>query len=180
MKKGIYPISEITHDAIQEIRDWIITNMDKRKKFTILINSSGGSPSSVIRFSSFTSVLPKNVELIGVAVDTCGSAALALLQCCRKRIAVKNTSFFIHHVKSDIRVGYYYKNRDQIISDELESNKKIEDEIVSIQCKRSGLSEKKWMEIADNGEKYCYTPIFTEQCLKLGLVDKTIDSYSIF
>jgi len=177
LDEGIFPVLKIDNETISELKDWIVTNRPERKKFTILINSTGGCPTQVVRFASLISILGKEVEITGVALDTCGSAALALLQCCHKRVAVVHTGFFIHHIQTRIRISCHSKELQKIFDDEIESSRLLEEEIVKLQCKKTGLSRDKWMKLADYGEKDMDTPIFTDQALKLGLVDEVVDSY---
>ena len=174
-KRGVFLVTSVTHDVIEKISGWIVKNPDK-KKFTLLIKSSGGSPSAIIRFASELRLLKKNVVIEGVAVDECGSAALALLQCCTKRKAVKHTSFFIHHIQLKISINCFNPNRKSLEA-EIDNLKRLEDELIDLQCKRSGLSRKKWVERADYGENNPHTPIFTSEALKLGLIDEVIDSF---
>jgi len=176
IKQGIFLITEITHSNLDEIGRWILKNRPTKKRFTILINSIGGSPSAVVRFASSVCVLGKDVVIHGVAFDTCGSAALALLQCCHKRSAVKYTSFFIHHIRTTLKLNCQVFDKEKI-DKELSESKKVEEEIISLQCARTGLSRERWMKLAEYGEGDGDTPIFTDVALKLGLIDDVLDSF---
>jgi|AntRauTorckE6833_2_1112554.scaffolds.fasta_scaffold79602_1 ATP-dependent protease ClpP protease subunit len=176
LEKGIFPIRDITTASMRELTDWILTNRPDRKEFTILISSGGGIATPVISFASNISILSKDVVIHGVACNICNSAAIALLQCCHKRSAIKHTSFMIHHLQSSITIKHYFHEKSKI-EEMLEYNKNIEDEIVDLQCNRTGISRSDWMKLADAGERDPATLIFTKQALKLGLIDEILDSY---
>ncbi|MFC1594941.1 ATP-dependent Clp protease proteolytic subunit [Patescibacteria group bacterium] len=177
--KGIFLITDINFKIIDELARWILSNRPQKNKFTILINSSGGSPAAVIGFASFLCTLEENVEITGVVFNVCGSAALALLQCCHTRIAVKHCTFFVHHIHTKEELNCR-KTDLKKIKITLATSYEVEEEIVEIQCKRIGMTKKQWMALADDGEHNTDRPIFTKRALKLGLVDKIVSHFSCF
>jgi len=178
-ESGVFLVTEVNHGVINELTSWILRNRPERKEFTILIASSGGSPSAVIRFASFLLTLDPEVRLRGVAFDTCGSAALTLLQCCHSRAAVRHTAFFIHHLQSKVEPSGQEPDKKQLEL-ELDSARKLEEELVKFQCTRTGMTRDEWMKLADEGENDVDTPIFAEKALELGLIDETVGSFPVF
>lgn len=176
--KGFFPITDVSFETIATLTDWILSNRPNKREFTILISSSGGSPGAVIRFASFLGTLDREVKIKGVAFDECGSAALALLQCCHERVSVKHCAFFIHHVQTRIKSNCQSPDMREIRR-ELKSSRRLEKELVRIQTKRTGMSRRKWMRLADEGEHGC-APILTKRALKLGLIDEVVESFPVF
>ncbi len=176
LAKGIFFIDKITSDNIDAIQRWIVMEKSKRKVFTILIDSTGGEVNPVLRFASTIPLLNNSIAINGVTFGHCGSAALALLQCCHKRSAVKHTAFFIHHLSSSFGYSIYGKTKERFES-EIESIQRTEDEITMLQCKRTGISREKWCELADKGELARNMFIYPDEALRLNLIDEIIDSY---
>ena len=174
--KGVYAITKVTMEEIDELIKWIASNRPQKNKFTILINSSGGSPLAVIRFASFVNALEDGVMVKGVALETCGSAALALLQCCHRRFAVRPCAFFIHHVHTTVTINCQKPDMKKIEL-EIASGKMLEDELVHIQSTKTGITRQEWMKLADHGEYDANTPISTDRARKLGLIDKVINRF---
>ena len=182
IRDGKFFITKIDGESIHSLQSWIVKSRrgdNSRIKFTIVINSSGGSPGLILYFSSFMKTLSPEVEITGVTFGECGSAALALLQCCHVRIAVKDTGFFIHHVNGTVTLSCH-DSTSLRIKREIEQSVKLEAELVKLQTKRSGISIPKWKSLADAGETSPGQAIFTSEAKKLGLIDKVIDSYPLF
>ncbi|MEX1028338.1 MAG: ATP-dependent Clp protease proteolytic subunit [Candidatus Paceibacterota bacterium] len=173
---GIFLVTDITHKTIEEIGKWILKCRPERSRFTLLIMSPGGTPSAVLRFASHLRLLKKDVVITGVAADECGSAALALLQCCHTRVAVEYTTFFIHHVQANNKINSYNPDR-QLMEEQISSAQRREEELIKLQCTRTGLTREKWVALADRGEIDCDTPIHTPEALELGLIDEIIDFF---
>ncbi len=177
--KGQFLITNVDHETLGQLAKWIIDGRPAKKEFVIVICSSGGSPTMVVNFASFVGTLGKEVKLTGVAFGECGSAALALLQCCHERIAVRHCGFFIHHVNSNFNTsphGVSLKRLKEEIADGLD----LEQEIVRMQCKRTGMSIAAWNRLADRGERVKGRSIYPVDARKLGLIDKIVDHYAIF
>ncbi len=177
--KGKFLITDVTFETIQSLVSWIVENRPAKKEFTILINSSGGSPKSVLYLASVLGTLSVEVKLRGVAFGECGSAALALLQCCHERIAVKHCGFFIHHIETTLEVNCQDHGLRQAKAS-LEHSRSLEDDLVRLQCKRSGMSRAAWMKLADRGAGLPGRAILPREAHALGLVDKIVEQYPIF
>jgi ATP-dependent protease ClpP protease subunit len=176
MEKGIYTLLNVNHEEVNLIGKWIAKSRPERKEFTLLIDSCGGSPSAALSFASYIGILEKDVVIKGVTVNECGSAAMAILQCCHERIAVKNTAFFIHHIVTSFSMSCYNPDFDEI-ERQFDESRRLEEELIKIQIQRSNMDREKWMELADRGSKHSSTPIFTHEALSLNLVDKIVDSF---
>lgn len=177
--KGEYLVTTVDFDTVNNIIDWIMSNRPSKKKFTILINSSGGDPAAVIYLASFLATLDSKVKIKGIAFGECGSAAFALLQCCHERIAVKYCSFFIHHVNSKIEVNCQDFDLQKIEA-ELMDMRQTEEELIQLQCSRSGMSRENWMLLADEGEQIRGRAITSSRALELRLIDNIIERHAIF
>ena len=177
--KGYFLVTDVTHENIRTLMNFIVENRPQKNEFTIVISSSGGSSSAVIYFASFLSTLSADVKLKGVAFGECGSAALALLQCCHERVGVKHCGFFIHHIKSKFQYTAYSNGSKRFRAD-LKRVRLLEEELVALQCARSGISRKIWMKLADAGEADPGSEILPKKALKLGLIDRIEDHCPIF
>lgn len=180
--QGKFLVSKIDSQTIESIENWILSNRtgdDPRTEFTLIINSSGGSPGLILYFASFMRTLSPEVKITGVAYGECGSAALALLQLCSERVAVKHCGFFIHHINETFKVSCQSVNWTDLRK-KIECDKKIEAELVHIQTTRSGISVQKWKSLAQFGENAAGSAIIADEAKQLGLIDRVVDSYPIF
>ena len=119
----------------------------------------------------------RKIHLRGVAIGECGSAALALLQCCDVRYAVAGCAFFIHNMTST----YTYTDGDHDLEKFMARVKTTEDlhnELIRMQCQRSNIKEETWRELANLGSKINH-PIMADEALELGLIDRIIPRYPI-
>jgi ATP-dependent protease ClpP protease subunit len=177
--QGCFVVTEVNFDVVQALIDWIISNRPKHTEFQIVINSSGGDPGAIVYLASSLRTLSSDVRIIGVAFGECGSAALALFQLCHIRYAVLNTGFFIHTAGLQTTVGC--ENYDhEALKERLADTKRTQDELVDIQCRRTGLTIEKWQELAARGDKDPGTPIFVREAKKLGLVDHVLTRLNLF
>lgn len=56
----------------------------------------------------------------------------------------------------------------------------VEEELVNLQCNRTGLSKVEWRKLADKGESDAKNPILTREAKSLGIIDKILASFPIF
>ena len=179
--EGKFYVTEINEETIRSLEDWILSNRigkSPKTEFTIVINSSGGLPEWIVYFASFVRTLSPNVRLTGVTFGECGSSALALLQCCHKRIAVKHSCFFIHNMHKTIRVNCQDVKWNDLAK-KIERSKKLEKELVKLQSKRAGMTVSAWRTLAREGESIV-SEIHANEAKKLGLIDAVVDEYPIF
>ena len=177
--KGIYLVVNVDSETINALISWIVSNRPEKQEFTILINSPGGTPALVLYFASFLATLAPEVKIKGVTFGECGSAALALLQCCHERVAVRDCGFFVHHINTEFVVNCQKKDR-KFLERVLAESRLLEEELVRLQSKRTGMSRRAWMKLADEGEEIRGRAILSSRALTLGLVDKIIEEYPIF
>jgi ATP-dependent protease ClpP protease subunit len=179
MKDGKFLITKVNFETIEELAAWIVESRPERKEFTVVISSPGGSPAAAHSFASFVRTLGKDVKLTGVAFSECGSAALALLQCLHVRIAVEQCGFFIHRLHAEMDASPHSTSTRQY-KEEVENSRRLEREMVRLQCARSGMSVAAWNKLADLGQRVKSRPLFPAEALKLGLVDKVVQEYPLF
>lgn len=180
--EGKFYVTEINEATIRSLEDWILSNRagdHPKTEFTIVINSSGGSPHWIVYFASFVRTLSPEVKLTGVTFGECGSAALALLQCCHKRIAVKYSCFFIHNIQKTIKFSCQDVKLEDIAK-RIERAKKLEKELVKLQSQRAGMTVSAWRALAKEGNSNIDNEIHTDEAKKLGLIDMVVDDYPIF
>jgi ATP-dependent protease ClpP protease subunit len=181
-REGTFLVSKIDTNTIESIEKWILNNRrtaQQQSEFTLVINSSGGSPGLVLYFASFLRTLSADVRLKGVAFGECGSAALALLQCCHERVAVKNCGFFIHNINNTTKFSCQDVDWSKL-KNHADNSKKLEAELVRLQAKRCGMPVKKWRSLARKGEENPGTAIFTGEAKKIGLIDSVVEAYPLF
>lgn len=179
LSDGYFIITEVNFEVVRNLISWILNSRPNKKKFTIIINSSGGDSIAVVYLASFLRTLNKEVGLHGIAFGECGSAALAMLQLCQNRSAVLNTGFFIHHIQKTIKMNCQETDMS-VVEKKLADSRQIESELIEIQCARTGLSRKKWNELADLGEEFSGRAIMTKEAKELGLIDKVLKQVDIF
>lgn len=179
IKNGQFLVTNVDDETLGQLAKWIIDSRPTKKEFAIVICSSGGSPTIVVNFASFVGTLGKEVKLTGVAFGECGSAALALLQCCHDRIAVKHCGFFIHHLHSNFNTSPHKVSLNRL-KEEIADSLNLEQEIVRMQCTRTGMSVAAWNRLADRGETIKGRAIYPADARKLGLIDKIVDQYTVF
>jgi ATP-dependent protease ClpP protease subunit len=170
---------DVTLEQIEDISTHMLTLLEEGvSDFTLAINSSGGNAAAVLCFRDMCNTIATPHTLTGVTFSECGSAALALLQCCTTRISLKQCGFFIHHLQMT-RTTAVDGTENAYFTHTLENERKISEAIVSLQCARTGISKREWRTLANQGEKYGAV-IFPSHAKKLGLIDKVVEKYSIF
>jgi ATP-dependent protease ClpP protease subunit len=179
VKNGQFLVTKVDFETLDQLEKWIVNERPAKTEFVIAINSSGGSPSAVINFASFVGTLGRGVKLTGVAFSECGSAAIVLLQCCHERIAVKHCGFFIHHLQSNLNTTPHQVTLKRF-REEVADSRDLEDEVVRLQCARTGLSAAAWNRLANRGSLIKGRAIYPAAARKLGLIDKIVDHYPIF
>lgn len=175
-EKGVFVITEVKFTEVTALCNNILACVAAGKKeVTVVINSSGGSPTAAICFHEFVSTLSKEIVLTGVAVGECGSAALAMLLCCQRRKAQRYCGFFIHHMEMSLFIKVDGTEEAQIRKN-LERSKKISQAIVAMQCACTGMSAEEWKALATKGE--AGDSITTaEEALKYKIVHEVIDAW---
>lgn len=111
------------------------------------------SISSFFWFASFLRMVPEDVQLHGIALGECGSAALGILQLCHRRSAVRHTAFYPHHVQVVLEVNCQRPMAEifEYVEREIAQARLLEQELTSIQSKRMGITAEQWMQIAEYG-----------------------------
>lgn len=182
--EGKFFLERISPEQMEELMEWMGYSIEHGKRdFTLLISSPGGSPGWAIHFASFLRIAPEDVRLHGIALSECGSAALAVLQPCHKRSAVRHTAFYPHHVQVTLDVNCQQPVAEIIayVEREIAQARLLEQELVSIQSARMGITAEQWMEIAEYGEKLeGGIKYLTDDALRLGMIDEVIEHYSLF
>lgn len=181
--EGKFFLERINPEQIEGLMKWLDNEVGQgRREFTILISSAGGSPSWAIHFASFLRMLPPDVRLHGIALGECGSAALAVLQFCHKRSALRHTAFYPHHVHTTLEINCQRPMAEIIeyVEREVKQARMLEQELVSVQSARMGITTEQWMQIADLGEKL-ETGIryLTDDALRLGMIDEVVEHYPL-
>ncbi len=182
--QGKFLLEEISSEQMDKLMKWMAYAIAHGKRdFTLLISSSGGSPNWAIHFASFLRMVPSDVRLHGIAIGECGSAALAVLQFCHKRSAVRHTAFYPHHVQATLEVNCQQPMNEIIayVEREIAQARLLEQELVLIQSARMGITPEQWMQIADYGEKLDGgIKYLTDDALRLGMIDEVIEHYPLF
>ncbi len=180
--EGKFFISVVDSKTISRLMSWMSDNIQKgRRDFTLLISSGGGSPSWASYFASYLRSIPQDVRLHGIAIGECGSAALAILQFCHKRSAVRHTGFFPHHMQSKFEINCHQPMEEILahVEREIMQARSIEEELSLIQSARMGITLEQWYQIADFGEQVTGIKYFTYDALRLGMIDEVIEHYPL-
>jgi hypothetical protein len=181
--QGKFFLDVITSKTMMALIEWMSYGViHGKREFTLLISSSGGSPSWVIHFAGILRAMPSDVRLHGVAIGECGSAALAVLQLCHTRSAVRHTAFYPHHVQCTLEINCQQSMAEIVayVEREVAQSRMVEQEVVLIQSTRMGITVEEWMQIAEYGEqldggiKY-----LTDDALRLGMIDEVLDWYPL-
>jgi len=181
--EGKFFLERISPEQVEGLMKWMAYAIAHGKRdFTLLISSAGGSPNWAIHLASFLRMVPDDVRLHGIAIGECGSAALAVLQFCHKRSAVRHTAFYPHHVQVTLEVNCQQPMTEIVayVEREIAQARMLEQELVSIQSARMGITTEQWMQIAEYGEnldggiKY-----LTDDALRLGMIDEVIEHFPL-
>ncbi len=127
-------------------------------------------------------MVPEDVQLHGIALGECGSAALGILQLCHRRSAVRHTAFYPHHVQVVLEVNCQRPMAEifEYVEREIAQARLLEQELTSIQSKRMGITAEQWMQIAEYGEKLeDGIKYLTDDALRLGMIDEVIEHYPL-
>ncbi len=68
----------------------------------------------------------------------------------------------------------------QHIQWDLEQSRMIEDQIVELQCDRTGITRVRWEEMAETGQKISGVRFFADGALTLNIVDEVVAHYPLF
>lgn len=181
--EGKFLLERISPEQVEGLMKWMAYAIAHGKRdFTLLISSSGGSPNWAIHFASFLRMVPDDVRLHGIAIGECGSAALAVLQFCHKRSAVRHTAFYPHHVQVTLEVNCQQPMAEIVayVEREVAQARLLEQELLSIQSARMGITTEQWMQIAEYGEKLDGgIKYLTDDALRLGMIDEVIEHYPL-
>ncbi len=180
LQRGVFVIADVvTIDAVQKLVGDILSYIatDKRE-VTLMINSSGGDPAAAILFNEFVRTLRKEISITGIAFGECGSAALALLQCCHKRKALKHCGIFPHNKKMSITLVLDGTEETQF-KKHLENHRKIHDTVVALQLTKTGLTREEWDVLTRKGD-LSSAVMTASEALQNKLIDDVIDSFEVF
>lgn len=179
LNEGKFLVRDINGKTINGLISWFMNNRPQKSKFTILINSSGGSPGLVAYTASVLKTMKSDFHLTGVAFGECGSAALALLQCCNERVVIKHTGLFVHNIEDTFQLSSQTHDLNKVKT-RLGISRNLENELIELQRKRCGMTRAQWMKLAKRGQDFPGTAIFPKEAKKLGLIDQIVESYPIF
>ena len=172
--------SKIITDICDDILELCSKRRSKRsKEITLVINSGGGGLGTSLFFANFLRTLPKNISVNAVVTGFCASAAIVLLQCCKKRLSLPHSLFQIHNPNITVRSSDD-ENCDEKIRLTLQGARQIKEHALQIECERTGISREKWLKLAKEGDLVGSPLITTEIALDLNLIDKVIDTFEIF
>lgn len=177
--RGIFTVSEmITYEYVEDLCKSILGSIDdETEEITLLISSPGGSVDGATCFADFASLFER-IRLHGVAVGECGSSAFAILQCCHMRTALRNCIFAVHYMHFNAHLVFDGTQREQAIK-AAEVGTKTQKLLDDLICHRSGIKRSEWRRLIREGEKFGVNRT-ADEMLKLGLVDKVVDTYPLF
>jgi len=168
-KRKIYLYGDINEEYTEKIIKllMLLDAKDEKKEITLYINSTGGEVKSGIRLYRF---IKKMVDspVKGIVIGSGDSMALVVLQACKKRMALKESTFHLHHLRLEVK-----KEWDEFFEwaeKGIKSIKNLQEEIFSILTERN---DKEKMEIIKKLTKE-KALLKSNQALELGLIDEII------
>lgn len=97
-RDGIIFVGDIREEGMTRAKGIVASALNRGKKVTLLIDSSGGNCEQGQWFIDQMGIMGINAR--GIVVGKCSSMAIPLLLACEKRIAVPSARFFFHEVRS--------------------------------------------------------------------------------
>lgn len=177
--RGVFVITNITHEVIEQLGNALIGQAAKNPTGTLdmVIASDGGSATAVMVLHDILRTLPSTFTIRGIACGECGSAALALLQLCTTRCSLPNCGFFIHHLQYELPLIMDGTEEIQAMQ-AISTGKKIQANMIALQCKRTGITPRVWKKLANEGQNY-HTWHTANEAKELNLIDEIIASYPL-
>jgi ATP-dependent protease ClpP protease subunit len=177
--RGIFTVTrEITYHNVEELCQSMLSSIDDgTEELTVLFSSTGGDVAGATCFSDFASLF-KRVRIHGVAMGECGSAAFAMLQCCHRRIALRNCVFFVHYMHAGVHIVFDGTEKEQAIK-AAEDGTQMQQLLEDMMCRHSGIKRSEWRKLIRDGEKFGMKQT-ADDMLKSGLLDEVIDEYPLF
>ena len=173
----------LPHNIDKEIADRVVAgivelNLKSADEIKLMIDSGGGKVKPAFRLIDLIRLSKAPVS--GIVVGMCGSAAILILQVCRKRLSTPHSRFFLHFVRSEFSYKANQTRRDVMrslaahLKDTLTFQKDGEDLILS----RVKISRNKLRRLMDNGERNG-SELTSDEALELGLIDEIVDEYDL-
>lgn len=180
-RRVVFLVGEITKEKIANLKGELIelSTISSEKEIILFINSIGGDfDAALALYDLLTSLLKSSV--VGVVGAECSSAALIALQGCKKRIAVRHSTFYIHPIgtQADILYCPSIDTRMEAIKKDLAEGLRQHNNILKKHSKMS-LREISQSVFSGNGEGTIFS---AQEALKKGLIDEIAegDKYKIF
>ena len=161
----------------EEILEFV--NENDTLPISIAINCGGGSLASSLIFNNFLKTLPADLKINAVVTGYCASAAVVILQSCKRRLALPNSLFLIHNSTFNISVTDDGTGLDKA-KIAIKTSQKIRENAIRIELQRTGLTRKEWDLLAHDGDVASGSTLTTETALELNLIDEIIDSFEMF
>lgn len=155
----------------------ILMNLqDASTPITCEINSPGGDIEASFLICNYMQILPAPVH--GIVTGRCDSAAVVVLQCCQKRLALEMTSFLLHFGKSSFAGIDIEPDQERTIQNIREEQFKVMSHYERILASRTGKTVDDIKNLMRDGSKYSRR-LDAAEAKDLGLIDEIVTDFKL-
>lgn len=177
-KKNIFFVKgEITPKLADVLIGLILINMlqnDGKTPITIIIDSKGGEVRPALTIYDFLKSL--KVEVRGIVIGKCSSAALIVFAGCTKRQCLPNSAFFYHSTTFTRTIKSNVNNLEETMKNVLDDCEEIQKRKRDVQIKNFNVTVEKLAELERRGEESNYD-IYAEEAKNLGIIHEVIEKF---
>lgn len=171
---------EIDREVAAELRGYLLElALESNEPITLIINSQGGSINHALWLTD--TIRLTATPVIGFVIGECNSAAILVLQACRKRYATKHSQLMLHGVKTSFEIdslkrpGAIRASLKRRIAD----NRDAQEAAEQILSKRTGRTVEEIRKRMQEGRDYRVS--FTAaQAKEFGLLDVVVEEGELF
>ncbi len=177
-KRIILLDGDIDDEMAAAVKFWLMLfNTQSKEEIKLLIDSDGGMVQAAM--SIYDLVKLSAAPVTGLVVGDCKSMAIILLQACTTRLATPHSNFYIHELNWKSGTIILDKDAKDMLKAKMKELKLIRNKIINILTGRPRLTPTMVDQLMSEGENKG-TYLLAERALKLGLIDKIVESYPLF
>ena len=168
--------NDINREQSDKIRKKLLEfEIESDKEIYLLIDSNGGDTQSAFSICDLISCLKAPVT--GIVVGRCSSAAVTILQSCKKRHALKHTFFFLHFVSVSFNFSIHLSDEEikAIFERRRYEGKDQQAKSEQLVAARTGKSVDDIRKLMREGD-VLDARLSAEEAIAYGLIDEIIES----
>jgi ATP-dependent protease ClpP protease subunit len=167
----------LNESLVRELQaELLLMDAVSNQEIKLLINNSGGQLDSALYFCDFIQLLRSPV--VGIVNGQCSSAAIVILQVCKKRLATKHSYFGLHDgtITRSFKSGINLRDNIEAVYCEV---KEGDDRYNSLLLQRSRITPEQLQEMRNSRNEVLFR-IDARKAVELGLIDAVVEDLHLF